>query len=345
MEFLAAYGLFLAKAFSIIVLMLLPIAVIALGAKQKKNAGELSVEVKNLNERYLELENIVNEAVLSEEEFKKRGKELKKAEKSRKKSISKDEESARKRVFVLDFMGDIEASEVSGLSEKIDAVALLAKSDDEVVLRLESMGGVVHGYGLAASQLQRLKDRKIPLTIAVDKVAASGGYMMACLADNIIAAPFAVIGSVGVVTQFTNIYKLLKKHDVDVETMTAGEYKHTVSRMGEITDKGREKLKEELEDTHVLFKEFVSERRPSLDIDKIATGEVWYGARALERNLVDSLQTSDEYLLEKHKDHDLYHIVTEKKKSLMEKIGLSIEYSTDRLLLKWWNRLMSRPLT
>ena len=108
-------------------------------------------------------------------------------------------------------------------------------------------------YGLAASQMQRIRDKKLKLTVCVDKVAASGGYMMAVVADKIIAAPFAVLGSIGVLAQVPNFHRLLKKHDVDFEMLTAGKYKRTLTMFGENTDKGREKFQEDIEDTHVLF--------------------------------------------------------------------------------------------
>lgn len=247
--------------------------------------------------------------------------------------------SDKKRVFVLDFHGDIKASACDNLREEISAVLSLATSADEVVVKLESGGGMVHSYGLAASQLARISNKKIPLTVCVDKVAASGGYMMACVADKIIAAPFAVLGSIGVIAQLPNFHKLLKKNNIDYEMFTAGEYKRTVTMFGENTDKGREKFKEDLEDTHVLFKEFVSEHRPQVDIAKVATGEVWFGRRAMEVNLVDSLYTSDEYLLAQAENADIYEVSYSFKKSLPEKLGLAAQGAVDRLLLTWWERL------
>ena len=247
--------------------------------------------------------------------------------------------SDKKRVFVLDFHGDIKASACDNLREEISAVLSLATSADEVVVKLESGGGMVHSYGLAASQLARISNKKIPLTVCVDKVAASGGYMMACVADKIIAAPFAVLGSIGVIAQLPNFHKLLKKNNIDYEMFTAGEYKRTVTMFGENTDKGREKFKEDLEDTHVLFKEFVSEHRPQVDIAKVATGEVWFGRRAMEVNLVDSLYTSDEYLLAQAENADIYEVSYSFKKSLPEKLGIAAQGAVDRLLLTWWERL------
>ena len=149
----------------------------------------------------------------------------------------------------------MDAHEVESLREEITAIISIANpSKDKVLIRLESGGGVVHGYGLAASQLQRIKSAGIPLSVAIDKVAASGGYMMACVADEILAAPFAIVGSIGVIAQIPNFNKILKKNDVEFEQITAGEFKRTLTLFGENTDKAREKFREEIEQTHDLFK-------------------------------------------------------------------------------------------
>ena len=243
------------------------------------------------------------------------------------------------RVFVVNFHGNISASAVTNLREEVTAILSQATVNDEVVVRLESGGGMVHSYGLASSQLDRIRKRKIPLTVCVDKVAASGGYMMACVADKIVAAPFAILGSIGVVAQLPNFHRVLKKHDVDFELLTAGEHKRTLTMFGENTDSGREKFIEELEDTHSLFKQFVQERRPQLDIDLIATGEVWFGIRALEVALVDDLQTSDEYLVTRATEADVFEIAFVVKKKLHQRLGLAAEESADRVVLRWWERL------
>lgn len=249
---------------------------------------------------------------------KSMAKKAKKALKSKAKGKNKNQQ-----VFVLDFDGDMKASAVSHLREEISTLISTANKGDEVVVRLESPGGVVHGYGLAAAQLARLKDAGLKLTVCVDKVAASGGYMMACVADNIIAAPFAVIGSIGVVSQLPNFHKWLKNHDVDYEQFTAGDYKRTVTVFGENDDEDRAKYQEELEQTHELFKHFVNRYRSMLDLDKVATGEHWYGEDALHLNLIDSLQTSDSYILELMENNEVYALHSRQKPTLAEKLGLS----------------------
>ncbi|MCR8921790.1 protease SohB [Dasania sp. GY-MA-18] len=338
MEFLTSYGLFLAKSVTFVVLLLIAVAgLIAISSKSKKEASG-SIEVEALNDSFDDMEEIIKEAVLSHDQLKAEHKAQKKIDKEQAKARKKNPEAdTKKRVYVLNFDGDMKASAVENLREEITALLTMAKPEDEVVLRLESPGGLVHSYGLAASQLMRIKNKSIPLTIAVDSVAASGGYMMACVGDKILAAPFAVIGSIGVLAQLPNFHRLLKKNDIDFELFTAGEHKRTVTMFGENTEKGKAKFTEELEDTHALFKSFVADNRPQVAIDDVATGEIWYGSRALERNLVDSLQTSDEYLLSLRNDCDIYEINFTHKKTLQEKLGLAAEAVVDRTLMKLWS--------
>ncbi len=247
-------------------------------------------------------------------------KELKKLVKKRK----KEEAKGRPNVFVLDFKGDLFASAVASLREEVSAIATVAGKGDEVVVRLESAGGAVPHYGLAAAQLMRLRDRTIQVTVCIDRIAASGGYMMACVASRIVAAPFAIIGSIGVVAQVPNLHRLLEKHDIDFQEMTAGEFKRTVSVFGEITEKGRKKLQEELEDTHLLFKEFVKAHRPGLDLARVATGEHWLARRGLDLGLVDQLRTSDEYLMGRAAEANLFRVAFERTPSLRERLGRTV---------------------
>ncbi|MEM7379530.1 MAG: protease SohB, partial [Pseudomonadota bacterium] len=219
------------------------------------------------------------------------------------------------------------------------AVLAVARPGDEVVVKLESPGGMVHSYGLAASQLDRIVQAKVQLVVCVDKVAASGGYMMACVANRIVAAPFAVLGSIGVVAQLPNVHRLLKKNDIDFELLTAGQYKRTLTVFGENTDEGRQKFIEELEETHVLFKEFVSEHRPQVDIDQIATGETWYGRRALGMKLIDEVSTSDDYLIKRLEEVNVYDVRFVEHKSLRERLGMGAAEMLDRVAVKWWDRL------
>lgn len=214
----------------------------------------------------------------------------------------------------------------------------VAKPQDQVVVRLESPGGVVHGYGLAASQLQRLREKQIPLTVAVDKVAASGGYMMACVADKIVAAPFSIIGSIGVVAQIPNFNRFLKSKEIDIELHTAGQYKRTLTLLGENTEEGRQKFREDLNETHHLFKDFVHRMRPALDIDQVATGEHWYGTQAQEKGLVDEVGTSDDLLLNLMEGRELVGVRFTQRKRLLDRFTNSAAESADRLLLRWLQR-------
>ncbi|HCQ9877006.1 TPA: protease SohB [Acinetobacter baumannii] len=283
------------------------------------------IRVSHLNARVNEQRKKIAQTTASRLEFLQLAQQLAKEAKIRRKNNQK--------IFVLDFKGDIQASAVENLREEITLILATAKAGrDRVVVRLESPGGMVHGYGLAAAQLVRLRDAGFHLTICVDKVAASGGYMMACIANEIISAPFAVVGSIGVVAQVPNFNRLLKEHNVDFELYTAGQYKRTVTMFGENTPEGKAKFEEELQQTHVLFKHFVEKYRPQLNVDKVATGEHWYGQDALDLNLVDKLQTSDEYLLALLPQHDVYVINTRKKATLGEKLGLQAAQMADSLI-------------
>ncbi|MGD8176615.1 protease SohB [Marinimicrobium sp. ARAG 43.8] len=343
MEFLIEYGLFLAKAVTVVVAIGIVLGLIAAaGQKTRKKGDKGHIEVHKLNDRFKQMADTLKQAVLDEADRKselKAEKKRLKAERAEKKAAKgQGEPTPGKRVFVLDFNGDIKASATDRLREEISTVLSLASTSDEVVVKLESGGGLVHSYGLASSQLARIRQRHIPLTVCVDKVAASGGYMMACVADRILAAPFAVLGSIGVVAQLPNFHKLLKKNNVDFEVFTAGEYKRTVTMFGENTKKGRDKFVEDLEDTHVLFKEFVAEHRPQVDVAAVATGEIWFGRRAQDVNLIDELKTSDEYLLSLSEKADIFEVNYVQKKSLPKKLGFAAEESMDRLLLRWWQR-------
>lgn len=242
----------------------------------------------------------------------------------------KDEPQARPTVWVLDFHGDLKASAAGRLAEEVSAVLEVAGDHDEAVVRLESAGGLVHSYGLAAAELDRLRQAGLSTTVCVDKVAASGGYLMACGADRLRAAPFAVIGSIGVVAQLPNLHRLLKRHDIDVELLTAGRYKRTLTVFGENTDEGRDKFVEDLETTHQLFKRHVAERRPTLDIEAVATGEIWYGSDALERGLVDELGTSEAYLVERMREARVVSLKLEQKPTLSHRLGLGVSRGVER---------------
>lgn len=317
MEFLFEYGLFLAKCLTVL-LSLIIVIVFVLGSSQRSQPSQQGdLEVKNINEAVKEISQGLTRSMLNPVQLKAQHKadkkRLKLEEKNRKKQLKQEREdeadvSPPSRVFVLEFDGDVQASAVDSLREEVSAVLSVAQPDDEVIVKLESPGGVVHGYGLAAAQLQRVKAKSIKLTVAVDKVAASGGYMMACIADKIIAAPFALLGSIGVVAQIPNFHRFLKNKEVDVEVLTAGEYKRTLTLFGENTESGKQKFVEELEDVHALFKEFVSENRPQVQIEEVSTGEAWYGKRALELMLVDELMTSDEYIINKCEDYEVFSV-------------------------------------
>ncbi len=323
MSFLAEYALFLAKTVTIVAAILLLVGgAVALSQRQRGKGERGHLEVTNLNERYEEMSRALAEVLLPKETLKQRRKEEKRRKKAQRKEQRKAAgQAARKRLFVLDFHGDIQASAVEHLREEISAVLTMAEQGDEVLVRLESGGGTIHGYGLAASQLERIRARGITLVVAVDKVAASGGYLMACVADRLIAAPFSIIGSIGVLAQLPNFNRLLKRHDIDFEQLYAGEYKRTLTLFGENTDKAREKVREELEEIHRLFKGFIKRQRAGLEVEKVATGEHWLGSRALELGLVDELLTSDDYLMAAREHADIVEVRYVLRQGLKERLA------------------------
>ncbi len=326
-EFFLQYGLFLAKTLTLLAGIWL---VLGLAFRARRGgAGDAAnrLEVVDLNDRYRDLAHSLQEASLPKKAYRQLVKAERKEEKARKKGAER-----RPRLFVIDFNGDIRASEVTALRNLVTAVLVDVREGDEVLVRLNNSGGLVSEHGLAASQLARLRARGVALTVAVDRMAASGGYLMACVGNRIIAAPFAVVGSIGVMAELPNFHRLLERNGVDFELHTAGEYKRTLTLFGENTEAGREKLRDQLEQTHELFKGFIAQFRPSLDLEAVATGEYWHGQRALELGLVDALQTSDDLLLEARDERDLLELKYNVRKKPMERLLSSIRGVAERAL-------------
>ena len=306
-DLISNYGLFLLKTITIVISIIVVISVIV---NSKKSTTTGSLEVQSINKDLDSLEEGIKKSILSKKEYKKFAK-----------SKKKNSKKSNNKLFVIDFKGNIKASEIISLRREISGILLSYNKGDEVLLRLENSGGTVHEHGLAASQLKRIRDKNIPLTICVDKVATSGGYMMACVANKIVASPFAIIGSIGVIAQVPNFNRLLKNKGVDFEQQTAGDYKRTVTMFGKNTDKDRKKLKEQLEDIHILFKDFIKKNRKNLDVDKVSTGEYWYGKDALDLKLIDKILTSDEYIISLKDSFQIIQIKYKPAKSISDKLS------------------------
>ncbi|WP_369857959.1 protease SohB [Candidatus Thalassolituus haligoni] len=351
MEFLADYGLFLLKTVTIAGAIILLLGAVASMGMRHKSRTEGELVVKRLNDDIEEYKEVIEDAVLEKDELKalhkQRDKEDKAEEKAERKRVKDglESKSIKKRVYVIDFNGDVRASEVDLLRHEITAILTSIRPDDEVVLRLESAGGMVHTYGLAASQLKRIRDKGVTLTICVDEVAASGGYMMACLANRIVAAPFALVGSIGVMAQLPNFNKLLKKHDVDFELFTAGEYKRTVTMFGQNTAKARDKFQSDLEETHTLFKQHIQRYRPRLDMTAVANGDVWYGQQAVELKLIDELGTSDDYIVDACANSDVFSVRYEYRKTLQERIGFAVQGGIGKAVTTVLNRVQQQAVS
>lgn len=331
MDFFLAISLFALKVFVIIFALIAFVAVILM-LVQKSQSMKPLLEIESLNEHFDLLEQSLQSHILNKEG-------LKKAEKAWEAHDKKWSSETRPKIYVIDFKGDIQAHGGNHLREEVTAILTLATPEDEVVVRLESPGGVVHGYGFCASQLERLRTAGIPLTACIDKVAASGGYMMAAVAHKILSAPFAIVGSIGVIAQVPNFNRLLKKYDVDYKEYTAGEFKRTVSLLGEITPEGEKKFKSQLEETHGLFKTHIQTYRTQVNLAEVATGEYWYGQQAKDLGLVDQIQTSDDYLLTQRRTKDIIQVAFKAKKTFSEKLSEAFGQSFLRVAHELFHRL------
>ena len=335
LEIFLEYGLFLLKVITVLISVIVLISFVA--ASKKSNAAE-GLEIENLNEKYKGLSDSLNKAVMEKDEWKKKQKSEKAIAKKNKKKKTR-----KPKAYILDFIGDIKASAVPSLREEVTAILDIAKRNDQIVLRLDNHGGVVHEHGLAASQLARIRQKKIHLTVVVDKVAASGGYLMASVANKIYAAPFAILGSIGVIAQLPNFNRLLDNYGVDFEQITAGQYKRNVTMFGKNTDEDREKLKDQLEEIHELFKSSVNEYRPQLDLERVATGEHWYGSKALELGLIDEIKTSDELLIEMAKKYEIFSVKLKVKKPLKKRLLSNIDSLLEKVDdIRWKKRFETK---
>ena len=367
LDFLYEYGLFLAKVVTFCVAAVVVIGFLVMAGQNRRQLSKAGhIEVRNLNEEFEDMTDTLDHAMMDKYQFKQLRKSQEKADKLQTKQDKAEAKkqakqakaegidaaseenlvaNVKKRTFVIDFDGDIKASAVEFLRHEISAIISVAKVTDEIIMRLDSSGGMVHTYGLAASQLGRINSAKIPLTICVDQVAASGGYMMACMANHITAAPFALVGSIGVVAEVPNVHRLLKKHSIDVEVLTAGEHKRSLTVIGENTRKGRDKFVEDLQQTHGLFKSWVKLQRPQLDMDQVANGDVWYGQQAIELGLVDAVGTSDEVLQEAVKQSDVLLIEYVAKKTIGERFGIAAATGIGLFGDRVWSKIRRQSIT
>ena len=332
-EWIAEIGTFVVQ--TTIVMSLIGIGLILMARTKQDKESDLKLYIEPLNDQRRRRGRRLRLAATLPGARKKLLKAFRHEDKKRHKAQKSSQETADEaRVWVLDFHGDLKASQTERFGQEVSAIIDVAAENDEVVVRLESAGGLVHAYGLAAAQLDRLRTAGLTTTVCIDKVAASGGYLMACTAQHIKAAPFAVIGSIGVVAQVPNIHRLLKRHDIDVELLTAGKYKRTLTVLGENTEEGKAKFLEDLENTHHLFKSYVAERRPAMDIETIATGEIWYGSEALPQLLIDSVGTSEAYLVERMAEARVFTVKLEPPKTVTRKLGLAVSEGVEKAALK-----------
>ena len=319
----AQYALFVAEIATVVLAVIgLVAGLVALSRRKARHTGQ--IEVTDVNRQFEAAADRIQAAQLPKKALNQQLEQRKLERKAQQKRAE-----AEPCIYLLDFKGDIRASAITALREEISAILQVAKAGDAVLLRLESGGGMVNRYGLAAAQLLRLRDAQLPLTVMVDTVAASGGYLMAAVADRIVASPFALVGSIGVIAQIPNFHRWLQARDIDWEQFTAGKFKRTVTLFGENTETGRAKLREELEEIHAQFRAFVQGRRAQLDMDKVATGEAWLGSKALELGLVDELATSDEIIRSACQRGRVLQVSFQRKLGLPERLRISAQSAWD----------------
>ncbi|WP_456267246.1 protease SohB [Kushneria sp. AK178] len=330
-EWLSSYALFLAQSVTVVVAIAV-VLMLMVRARSQRQGRSARLHVRNRGEYFRRHRETLEDATLGEGARERHIKDRLKARKAEQKRAKKHKQAdeGHHTLWVLDFDGDLRASRVPAFTEEITSVIAAARPGDEVLVRLQSGGGLVHAYGLASAQLDRLREAGLKLTVSVDRVAASGGYMMACCADHLIAAPFAVIGSIGVVAQVPNLHRLLKKNDVDVEILTAGRHKRTLTVLGENTEEGRQKFLDDLERTHDLFKSWVASRRPRLDIEQVSEGDIWYGQQAIDSGLVDEVNTSEAWLQARSEQWRILEVGLKPQRSMLERLGKGSESALER---------------
>jgi protease-4 len=168
-----------------------------------------------------------------------------------------------------------------------------ALADDNVkaiLLRIDSPGGTVAASQEIALAVKRASEKK-PVVVSVGDICASGGYMVASQADEIIASPGSSVGSIGVIMEVANVEELLNKVGISFTTLTTGAYKDAGSPYRSLTETETAMLNEQLTVIYDQFITDVAEGRdlPETKVRELATGWVWLGSEALDLGLVDSL--------------------------------------------------------
>lgn len=223
--------------------------------------------------------------------------------------LSRARPASGKVTAVLRFEGDTMATGRQDFARMVDEVLHNKERIQRVIVVVNSPGGGVSVYGQMFAGMERMRNAGVDVTACVDTYAASGGYLMSVPAQRIIAAPFAMVGSIGVVSEFMNFNKLLRRLGVEPMTITAGELKRTVTPLSEVTEENKAAYKAQLEAIHRQFIAVVKKYR-EVDADRVCTGNHWTAAESVELklNLVDGLATSQEYLFEANQTEDLVTI-------------------------------------
>jgi len=199
-----------------------------------------------------------------------------------------------------------------------------------VALQINSPGGSPAQSSLIASRIRRLSEEKdIPVFAFVEDVAASGGYWLACAADEIYVDPSSIVGSIGVISAGFGFTDLIAKHGVERRVHTAGESKSMIDPFKPEQPKDVARLNNLLEDIHALFIDYVKSRRGAklADNPNLYTGEVFIGQKGIDQGLADGIGHLVPTMKAKFGEKVTFRKYGPKK-SLMERFGAQVVSST-----------------
>jgi signal peptide peptidase SppA len=202
-----------------------------------------------------------------------------------------------------------------------------------VALLINSPGGAPTQSGLVAERIRQLADKKgVPVLAFAEDVAASGGYWLACAADEIYAHRTSMVGSIGVISGGFGFTGLLDRFGVERRLHTAGENKARLDPFSPEKPEDVEWLKKMHSQLHELFVDWVKERRGDRlsSTEGLFTGDIWLGSKALELGLIDGLGSLREVIAERYPDAEIF--IAEAKKPLLARLGLGAPAAASAML-------------
>ncbi|WP_343192796.1 S49 family peptidase [Buchnera aphidicola (Taiwanaphis decaspermi)] len=301
MEFIYSYILFIIKTLSVLFFLHLFSKIIIIYILKKNDIYlNNTLKVELLNNHYKKLKNDLSF-------FQK------------KKIINqKNVYNKKSNLYILDYNDKIKKNKIKKLREEISSIILVAKKNDEVLLRLENTSDIVYEYGLVIAQLQRLRKKGIKLIISIDKIVSNGGYIIACVADHISASPFSIIGPINIVVNIPNIDKYTQTSNLNNQLNDC----NTFTKLTLIKNNTKiyvNKIFNKLDIKKYIRNSFIKDMRPSLNLNKIFNQNYWIGENAINEKLIDSINTSDDILFSKKDTHNLLKIKYVYKSNIVEK--------------------------